>query len=136
MVEIKRQSPVTVKFEKSFDGSYPVAKIPVKWSATENEFNFKFEGTGFVMKGEAVGKQGKSDYIFKTELYIDGTLTEKPELPSGFTTRRNELCWKYDLTKGKHTVQLKILNPDPGAEMKSDEAIIFSDHPVDGLTTF
>ncbi|HLA60330.1 MAG TPA: hypothetical protein VK622_16265, partial [Puia sp.] len=113
---------------------YPVVKIPVKRTDGVNEINFKFEGTGFVLKGEAVSKQGKSDYVFRTELYIDGTLTETPVLPVGFNTRRNELCWKYDLTKGKHTVQLKILNPDPAADINSDEAIIFSDHPVLGLT--
>jgi hypothetical protein len=135
-VEIKRQSPLTVKFEKSFDGSYPIAKIPVKRTAGGNEIHFQFEGTGFVMKGEVADKQGKSDYVFKTELYIDGVLTETPVLPAGFNARRNELCWKYDLIKGKHTVQLKILNPDPAVEIKSDEAIIFSDHLVDGFTTF
>jgi len=134
IIEIKRQSPATVKFEKSFDSLYPVVKIPVKRTDGVNEINFKFEGTGFVLKGEAVSKQGKSDYVFRTELYIDGTLTETPVLPVGFNTRRNELCWKYDLTKGKHTVQLKILNPDPAADINSDEAIIFSDHPVLGLT--
>ena len=80
-IEIKRQSPLTVKFEKSFEGSYPVAKIPVKRTAGGNEINFKFEGTGFVMKGEVTAKQGKPDYIFKTELYIDGTLSESPILP-------------------------------------------------------
>ena len=133
-VEIKRQSPATVRFEKSFEGLFPVAKIPVRWMARDNEFSFKFEGTGFVMKGDAVGKSGKSEYIFKTELYVDSILTEKPLLPAGFTTRRNELCWKYDLPKGKHMVQLKILNPDPEAEIKSDEAIIFSDRPALSLT--
>jgi len=127
---------VTVKFEKSFESSYPVAKIPVKRTEGGHEIHFNFEGTGFVMKGEAVGKQGKSDYIFKAELYIDGMLTETLLLPAGFNERRNELCWKYDLTKGKHTVQLNILNPDPAAEIKSDEAIILSDHPVDGFITF
>ncbi|MEJ0083295.1 MAG: ADP-ribosylglycohydrolase family protein [Puia sp.] len=136
IIEIKRQSPLAVKFEKSFEGTYPVAKIPVTRSAAGNEINFNFEGTGFVMKGEVAGKQGKSDYIFKTEVYIDGMLTETPVLPAGFNTRRNELCWKYDLTKGKHTVQLRILNPDPSSEIKSEEAIIFSDHPVDGYSTF
>ena len=135
-VEIKIQSPRMVKFEKSFEGSYPVAKIPVKRTAGGNEIHFEFEGTGFVMKGEVADKQGKPDYVFKTELYVDGMLTETPVLPAGFNTRRNELCWKYDLTKGKHTVQLKILNPDPAVEIKSDEAIIFSDHPVNGLVTF
>jgi hypothetical protein len=127
---------LTVQFEKSFDGSYPVAKIPEKQNAGSNEINFKFEGTGFVLKGEVTGKQGNADYILKTELYIDGTLTETPVLPTGFNARRNELCWKYDLTKGKHLVQLRILNPEPAVEVKSDEAIIFSDHAVDGLTTF
>jgi hypothetical protein len=136
MIEIKRQLPLTVKFEKSFEGSYPVAKIQVKHVNGGNEMNFKFEGTGFVMKGEVSVKQGQQDFIFKSELYIDGKLTETIELPAGFNPRRNELCWKYDLIKGNHVVQLKILNPDPGAEIRSEEAIIFSDHPVDGLTTF
>jgi ADP-ribosylglycohydrolase len=136
IVEIKTQKPATVKFEKSFEGSYPVAKIPVHWAADKNEASFTFEGTGFVMKGDAAGKNGKSEYVFRTELYIDGVLTEKPVLPVGFNARRNELCWKYDLPKGKHSIQMKILNPDAEAEIKSDEAIIFSDHAVNGLITF
>jgi hypothetical protein len=136
MIEIKRQSPLVVKFEKSFEGLYPVAKIPVKHMDGGKELNFKFEGTGFVMKGEVVTKQGKQDFIFNTELYIDGKLTETVELPAGFNPRRNELCWKYDLIKGKHIVQLKILNPDPDVEIRSEEAIIISDHPVDGFNTF
>jgi hypothetical protein len=135
-IEIKKQIPATVKFEKSFDGSYPVAKIPVKWDSMANEFNFRFDGTGFLMKGEAISKNVKSDYIFKTELYIDGKLKEHVLLPVEFTTRRNELSWKYDLPKGKHSVQLKILNPIAEAQIKCFEVIILSDHPVNGLTTF
>jgi hypothetical protein len=133
-IEIKTQVPAKVKFEKSFEDLFPVAKVHVKWTASENDFSFKFEGTGFVMKGEAVEKNGKSNYVFKTELYIDSVLIEKPLLPAEFITRRNELCWKYDLPKGKHSVQLKILNPDPEAEIRSEEAIIFSNSPVQGLT--
>ena len=132
-VRIKTQNPLTVKFEKSFEGVFPIAKIPVKWAADKNEINFKFEGTGFVLKGQAAGRQGKSDYIFKTELYIDGKLAETPVLPAGFNVRRYDLCWKYDLSKGKHIVQLKIINPVPEAEIQTSEAIIFSDKPVDGF---
>jgi hypothetical protein len=130
VVEIKKQIPLPVKFEKSFDGLYPVSKIPVRWNAKENEFYFTFDGTGFVMKGEAIAKNGKPAYAFKTTLYVDGILTESPALPVEFTKRRNELCWKYDLPKGKHKVQLKILNPDKDAELKSDEVIIYSDRPT------
>jgi ADP-ribosylglycohydrolase len=133
MITIKSQEPVPVKFEESFTGVYPIAKIPVNWLAGKNEINFKFDGTGFVLRGEAMGKKAKSDYIFHTEMYIDGKLMESPVLPSGFNTRRNELCWKYDLQKGNHEVRLKILNPDADAEIRSNEAIIFSDKPVNGL---
>jgi hypothetical protein len=133
IIKIKGQAPMTVKFEKSFEGVFPIAKIPVKWSGNKTEINFKFDGTGFVLKGEAVGKEGKSDYIFKTELYIDGKLVEMPILPAGFNVRRYELCWKYDLPKGKHIVQLKILNPVPEAEIQANEAIIFSDKEVNGF---
>ena len=132
-IQIKSQEPVPVKFEKSFEGIFPVAKIPVKWSDGKNEIGFKFDGTGFVLKGEAVDKTGNTNFIFKTELYIDEKLAESPTIPVGFNERRQELCWKYDLPKGSHTVRLKILNQQPPAEIQAGEAIIFSDKPVDGL---
>ena len=73
------------------------------------------------------------DYIFNTELYIDDKLVESPQLPASFTTRRYELCWKYDLPKAKHTVRLKIINPSTEEEFRSYEAIIYSDHPSPGI---
>jgi len=41
-VTIKTQSPKTVRFEKSFEGIFPVNKIPVKWSADKTEIQFDF----------------------------------------------------------------------------------------------
>ena len=132
-VTIKTQKPVAVKFEKSFPGLYPIDKIPVKWSATEDEISFEFEGTGFVLKGETARWASSSGYIFNTELYIDDKLVESPQLPASFTTRRYELCWKYDLPKAKHTVRLKIKNPSKEEEFRSHEAIIYSDQPSKGI---
>jgi hypothetical protein len=60
-------------------------------------------------------------------------LIESPALPASYTTRRYELCWKYDLPKGKHTVRLKILNPSKEEEFNSSEAIIYSDKLIDGI---
>jgi len=130
---IKVQQPVTVKFEKSFERIYPVAKIPVTWSANRNEMSFDFEGTGFVIKGETARWGSGSSYVFNTELYVDDKLVESPNLPASYTTRRYELCWKYDLPKGKHTVRLKILNPSKDEEFNSSEAIIYSDQLIDGM---
>jgi hypothetical protein len=128
------QAPVAVRFEKSFEGLYPVNKIPVTWSEAKDEISFEFEGTGFVLKGNCSPWANTSDYVFKTELYLDNEIIEKPLLPVNFTTRRHELAWNYKIPKGKHSVKLKILNPSKEHTIYSSEAIIYSDAPVDGLT--
>ena len=132
-ITIRLQQPVTVKFEKSFEGVYPIAKIPVKWSDNKDEISFEFEGTGFVLKGQTARWGSESNYVFNTELYVDDKLIESPKLPASYTTRRYELCWKYDLRKGKHIVRLKILNPSKDEEFNSSEAIIYSDHLMNGM---
>ena len=131
-VTIRVQTPLAVRFEKSFDGLYPQIKIPVKWSDNQDEIFFAFEGTGFVLKGESSVVKGNPEHTFQVALFVDDQLTETVYLPTAFHDRRHELCWKYDLPKGKHIVRLKILNPDPGALINATEAIIYSDKPVDG----
>jgi hypothetical protein len=128
-VTIKMQSPEAVRFEKSFDGLFPVLKKPVGWSATKDEIHFAFEGTGFALPGDAITDKGVPAHIFHTELYIDGKLMESPVLPTAFHDRRHELCWNYDLPKGHHEVRLKILNPAAGAEIRPGDVIIYSDQP-------
>jgi hypothetical protein len=130
---IKTQEPREVKFEKSFEGLYPVAKIPVKWNSPINELVFEFEGTGFVIRGETARWASESPYVFNTELYINNKLVESPKLPVSFTTRRYELCWKYDLPKGKYAVRLKIKNPSADEPIKAWEAIVYSNQPSNGI---
>nr|WP_214460490.1 ADP-ribosylglycohydrolase family protein [Flavihumibacter fluvii] len=132
-ITIKSQPVRAVQFEKSFDGSYPVVKIPVKWSEAKDVLRFDFEGTGFVIKGHADKGGSGAEYVFKTALYVDGKLVESPVLPVDYIKRRHELAWKYDLPKGKHTVELRILNPATKESVKAWDAIIYSDKLVNGL---
>jgi hypothetical protein len=132
-ITIAVQSPKAVKMEKSFDGIYPVTKIPVQWNNDKNALHFDFEGTGFVLKGETAAWASTTSFVFNTQLFIDDKLVESPELPANYTTRRHELCWKYDLPKGKHRVDLKILNPSKEFNFNAGEVIVYSDKPVDGL---
>lgn len=133
-VIIKTQQPEPVKFEKSFAGLYPLAKANAVWSANKDEFSFDFEGTGFVVKGETVDwKDIATKFIYNTELYIDGALVESPELPAAREARRYDLCWKYDLLKGRHSVKLKILNPVAIQNFSVRDIIIYSDAPVNGI---
>ncbi len=130
---IKTQKPLAVRFEKSFTGLYPVEKMQVKWSPA-NELFFDFEGTGFVIRGEAARWGSQSTYIFNAELFIDDQLEETIKLPASYTTRRYELAWKYGLTKGKHKVRLKILNPVDGQNIQLRDVIIYSDKVVNGIS--
>lgn len=123
------QQPKTVKLEQGFKNVYPVEKTD--FNRDIKEVNFEFEGTGFSVQGEARKKDGKSaDYIFEAELYIDGKKVETSKLPTNYTTRRLELFWNYFLPKQKHTVSIKVLNPNNNYELKSYNYIVFSDKPI------
>ncbi|RHJ91719.1 ADP-ribosylglycohydrolase family protein [Parabacteroides bouchesdurhonensis] len=126
-VIIACQRPVPVKYEKAFAGQYPIDKIPInKDIADVGEFTF--EGTSVVFKGYV--RCQKQDYVAKAEMYIDGELMETANLPASYTTRRNELFWKYELPKGKHVVTFKWLNPIPDAAIVFGDAVVYSDAPM------
>jgi hypothetical protein len=132
-ITIKLQTPTPVPFEKSFASVFPVAKKGVEWSGAKDEIRFDFDGTGFVLRGDVSQWGSTSGFVYNTELYIDGQLVERPKLPVNFTTRRHELAWKYDLEKGHHLVQLKILNPSADYPFRGVEALVYSDQPINGM---
>ena len=135
VITIPVQQPVPVKFEQSFPGHFPVAKMPLRVSE-DNELKFEFEGIGFVIRGDVSQRnssESADNHVVHSELYIDGKLAESPRLPVNFTTRRHELAWKYQLPKGKHTVILKIINPSSAYRLRSTDAIVYSDQPVNGF---
>ena len=122
---IRRQSPKAVRFEEGFTGLQPVEK---KWigKKLDNETEVSFEGTGFVIKGENRKTASAAQaLIAEVEVYVDGMLHEKAKLPVSFTSRRHEICWKYDLKPGKHAVKLKILNPDAAMQVHLTELISY-----------
>ncbi len=127
-VTIAIQVPKAVKMEKSFDGIFPINKIFVNKSIND-EFSFDFDGTGFVVKGEAKSLVEGKNYVFEAVMYVDGTKTETARLPTKFEERRHELFWKYKIAAGKHTVKLKIINPDKDNSCNIQEILIYSDKP-------
>jgi hypothetical protein len=132
-ITIPVQVPKTVKLEQGFPNIYPVLNVNLR-KEDFKEISFDFDGTGFVLSGKASGKDEKSpDYVFEAELYVDGKKLETAKFPTNFTTRRLELFWKYELPKGKHSVNIKVLNPDPKYSMNSSYYIVFSDKPAGTL---
>lgn len=124
-ITIAVQQPMAVKLEQSFEGHYPKDKIGVHQDLS-SAYKLTFDGNGFVIRGRVNAEQRESDYVAKAELYIDGELVETIDLPAGFTTRRHELCWKYKLPERKHTIELRLRNPDPKNPVRIQDIIIYS----------
>lgn len=129
-VTIKLQKPIAVKYEKSFEGHYPIDKMAVNFSL-QSQSEFAFDGVGFVLKGYM--KCTDEDYVATVEMYIDGVLKETVNLPvakvSSIDNRRVDLFHKYQLSNTTHNVNLKWLNPREDAEVYLAEAVIYSNQP-------
>ena len=61
---------------------------------------------------------------------MDGECVETANLPAASRTPRNDLSWKYQIPKGKHIFTFKWLNPAPDASVHFNEALVYSDAPL------
>lgn len=118
-IKIKTQLPTAVAFEQGFPGIYPSDRIEVS-KEIKTELHFEFSGTGFCLAGEArKKKESAADYVFTAALYVDGKQLETSQLPTDFTKRKQELFWQFNLRNGKHTVTVKLLNPNASYQLNS-----------------
>ena len=118
------QKPISVRYEKAFEGLSPTSKIEVKKPISKQP-EVTFEGTGIVFKGYV--QCPDTNYVAIAEMYIDGKLMETVSLPAKYELRRNDLFWKYQLPNGKHSVTFKWLNPQANASVNVGDAIVYSD---------
>ncbi|HEY8917748.1 MAG TPA: ADP-ribosylglycohydrolase family protein [Chitinophaga sp.] len=125
-VTIAVQTPQPVRLEQCFEGLIPADRIPL-YRNNVQELSFDFEGSGFVLKGEA-RKQGANvpDSSITMEVSIDGGKTATIVLPTSFQTRSNDLCWNYRLPVKKHQVKIKVLNPGPNNSLNTFEYLVYT----------
>lgn len=129
-VTIKTQVPTAVRYEKSFEGLYPVEVVAYgrgQGKTLQEVGDLTFEGIGLILAGNVRAKD--ENYVAVIEAFVDGQLVETIKLPASYRVRRHELFWKYGLPKGKHTVSFKWLNPVDGADIRCSKTITFSDAP-------
>ena len=130
-VIIKIQQPKTVPLEVAFEGHFPISKPKVSSVLSEN-FNYKFDGKGFVIRGKA-RKTDVADYVFVVQLTLDGKMIETVKMPTNFIQRRFYLFWRYNLADTEHEIELKVLNPTDKAEIYLDEILIYGSEPVTAI---
>ena len=120
-----------VHLEQSFPEMQPTNKIdPDKkegvLDSQNPSYQFSFEGTGFVVRGQSYGT-GEDPVIRVT---IDGEMHEKARLPLNWTKRRHELTWKYQLEPGHHKVELVFVNPAEGNQILVNSIILYGSPTV------
>lgn len=126
-VTIKCQRPVPVRYEKSFEGHFPIEQREFT-TAIEDMGEFVFDGTGVVFKGNVWAADAA--YVAEVSMFIDGSLVETAKLPADYRTRRHELFWNYRLPKGTHRVTFQWHNPIPESSVTCRGALLYSDEPV------
>jgi hypothetical protein len=130
-VQILNQQPTAVRLEQSFEKCYPTDKQFI-YKSLKDSFEFEFEGTGFVVRGNANKKEeAKEDFTFMMDVLVDDKPFETAKLPTAFHSRRHEHTWKYDLPKGKHKVKLVLKNPSPEHTLWISEILVYNDTPSD-----
>lgn len=129
LLVILAQEPDPVRLEQGFPGLVPSARTDI-WRPldVENpEFNFEFEGTGFVLKGSVSKNNEKlDDRELELEVLIDGTRYETALLPTSFRSRRHEITWNYELEDGKHKIDLLLKDPVKGYSVNLTECLVYS----------
>jgi hypothetical protein len=136
VLKIMVEEPVAVKFERSFEGHYPVKKIHAPWGGNalvkggQTEHSFEFSGKGFVQRGGARKLAGvDKDLDLEVEVYVDEKLHELAILPTGYQGRRHEVSWKYKLEDGNHKVRLVWRNPSEGYQVDLGDVIVYGPEP-------
>lgn len=131
-IQFQPQSPKAVRFEQAFKGLSPKAYLGIApddktLSVGNTTFEFKFSGTGFVVKGWSESKSGRANTAPAIDVFIDGGLYESVDLPTQFTTRRHEMSWKYGLESTEHKVKIKLKNPDPRTQVMLSDILVYKD---------
>lgn len=132
-VEIPVQKPVAVRYEKSFEGVYPIKKVGVN-RQLKDKYDFEFEGTGFVLVGVA-RKPSKeaTDVDIPLEVYVDGKKIASTIMPTNYLKRKDEVFWIYDLPKGKHKASIVKKETPEGYYVDLTYNLIYSDEPNVGI---
>lgn len=128
-VTILVQRPEPVRFEQSFPGMYPVKVVDLQQTG-RMPVEFEFEGTGFVLRGEAVRKHDGAPWgELEATLYIDGERVETAGFPLSWKYRRHDLFWRYELPKGLHRVRIEYAADAPYC-LSTWDYVVYSDAPV------
>jgi hypothetical protein len=131
MVTIKIQKPEILRLEQSFEGIYPTKELLIRTDHLENDITLDFEGTGIVVLGNVKSQCSisKSDFVAQLEIYIDGIKTDEFPMPYDYIVRKYDIYHNYDLSKGKHHLEVRWANKNPEFRMYFRSYVVYNNEP-------
>jgi hypothetical protein len=135
-VTIPVQTPVPVRYEKSFEGVYYTETKIQNKSLKEGDFSSEFEGSGIIITGGLTMDRRRGDnsgYVAEVEIYINDLLKQTVKLPADNRARKLEIFWDYKLEQNNNAIKLKWLNPVENSDILIRKFILFSDKPIQNL---
>lgn len=72
------------------------------------------------------GENG-NDYTARIEVSLDGSIAEVVEMPADYRLRKLDIFYRYGLEDGKHSVSMRLLNPDPAYCVNAEKVIVYED---------
>jgi hypothetical protein len=137
-ITISLQEPEAVAFERNLEGHYPTRIDKRNWGGIlfeinpdNTEYNFEFEGKGFVLAGGAWKLPGvEKDIVLELDVYMDGELLETSMMPTNYTIRKDDICWAFDLPEGDHKVKIVWTNPEKGYKVDVSKLVVYGPEPV------
>lgn len=153
-VVIPQKEIVVLPLEQNFINTHPVYRE--RWDCwMDKEFEFDFDGNGFVIWGNLVKTKEVSanyahrvsmrhigsevfglaelndPYVAEIEVWIDGQLDHISIMPMKNTERKLEPAWKYLMPEGNHTVKLIWKNPQKDYILRINDIVYYSEKPSD-----
>lgn len=152
-VVIPQRKAEVLPLEQNFVDTHPTFRDR-KDVFLKDTYTFEFDGNGFAIWGnivklesvtpryihlvsmrhigsEVFGLAELTDpYVANLEVYIDGKLDHKAKMPMKNTERRVEPAWRYQLSEGKHIVELRWTNPHKNYLIRLNDIIYYSEKPV------
>lgn len=118
---IPKHSPSPASHERTFQGHY-ISKVHEINAPLNNQFEFEFEGVGFVLLGKSLSN--KRDTVF-AELYLNHKYVDRIILPEEKSEHPVDLCWQFQLTHNKYKGKLRLLQRDSIPSYEITKVVVY-----------
>jgi hypothetical protein len=130
-VSVPLQAPKEVRWEQSFVGHFPSERRVMNKEFHGEPIQLNFDGNGLVLMGSIKQLQpDNSNYIAQLEAWIDGQKVEVFKMPFDYIKRKYDIFHRYELENGKHTLEIKWLNPNDKYAIMTKDLVIYSNKPA------